>query len=80
MLKAAGAHLGADMRRSRKRDEGDDGRLPDGADYTVAVPEKTSGQEHWQIAVHQLMLAAERGGTVREHVAAHVRKASCRAG
>jgi hypothetical protein len=63
MLKAAGAHLAADMRRSQKRDEGDGERLRDSADYTVAVPEKTSGQEHWQIAVHRLMLAAERGGT-----------------
>jgi hypothetical protein len=36
--------------------------LRDAADYIVALPEKTSRQEHWQVAVHRLMLAAERGG------------------
>lgn len=36
--------------------------LREAADYIVALPEKTSLQEHWQIAVHHLMLAAERGG------------------
>lgn len=36
--------------------------LRDAADYIVALPPKTSLQEHWQIAVHHLMLEAERGG------------------
>jgi hypothetical protein len=36
--------------------------LREAADYIVALPEKESRQEHWQIAVHHLMLAAERGG------------------
>ena len=36
--------------------------LREAADYIVALPETTSRQEHWQIAVRHLMLAAERGG------------------
>lgn len=36
--------------------------LRDAANYIIALPAKTSGQQHWQIAVHHLMLAAERGG------------------
>jgi hypothetical protein len=36
--------------------------LRDAADYIVALPAKTSRQDHWQVAVHHLMLAAERGG------------------
>ncbi|MEZ5822312.1 MAG: hypothetical protein R3D82_16060 [Xanthobacteraceae bacterium] len=36
--------------------------LREAADYIVALPETTSRQEHWQIAVHHLLLAAERGG------------------
>lgn len=36
--------------------------LRDAADYIIALPAKTSRQEHWQVAVHHLMLAAERSG------------------
>jgi hypothetical protein len=36
--------------------------LRDAADHIVALPAKVSRQEHWQIAVRHLMLAAERGG------------------
>jgi hypothetical protein len=35
--------------------------LRDAADYIVALPEKTSRQEHWQVAIQHLMFAAERG-------------------
>jgi hypothetical protein len=34
--------------------------LRDTANYTVALPEKASSQEHWQIAVRHLMLAILR--------------------
>lgn len=36
--------------------------LHDAATYITESPEKTSRQPHWQTAVRELMMAAERGG------------------
>lgn len=36
--------------------------LRDAADYIVGLPAKTSRQPHWQTAVRELMMAAERNG------------------
>ena len=36
--------------------------LRDAADYIVTLPEWTSRQQHWQTAVRELMMAAERDG------------------
>ncbi len=35
--------------------------LRDAADYIVTLPEWTSRRQHWQTAVRELMMAAERG-------------------
>jgi hypothetical protein len=35
--------------------------LRDAADYIVTLPEWASRQQHWQTAVRELMMAAERG-------------------
>ncbi len=38
--------------------------LRDAADYIMALPQKTSRLPHWQTAVRELMIAAERGGII----------------
>ncbi|MEH2570086.1 hypothetical protein [Bradyrhizobium sp. AZCC 2289] len=38
--------------------------LNDAAGYIVALPAKTSAQEHWQLAMQMLIDAADRGGIV----------------
>ncbi|WMT71265.1 hypothetical protein [Bradyrhizobium sp. Ash2021] len=44
--------------------------LKDAADYILALPAKTSAQEHWQLAMQMLIDAADRGGIVMmAHVA-----------
>ncbi|MEH2569867.1 hypothetical protein [Bradyrhizobium sp. AZCC 2289] len=38
--------------------------LKDAANYILALPAKTSAQEHWQLAMQMLIDAADRGGIV----------------
>jgi hypothetical protein len=38
--------------------------LKDAAEYILALPAKTSEQEHWQLAMQMLIDAADRGGIV----------------
>jgi hypothetical protein len=38
--------------------------LKDAGEYVAALPAKVSAQDHWQTAVRELLISAERGGII----------------
>jgi len=45
-----------------KKRRGDLRTLRDAAEFIAALPAEESAQQHWQTAIRELMISAERGG------------------